>query len=116
MPPEHITEKNVEELDTEIEAENTKKIEAALFIAGRFVSIQELITLTDINPILLRKILADLQYKYENSGITITQKDNSWKMDVSSEYSWIVNRFATGSSEFSRAEQETLAMLASKQP
>lgn len=116
MPAEHISGKNIEELDTEIELENLKKIEAALFISGRFMSLQELIALTEINPIILKKILADLQDKYKNSGITIVQQENSWKMDVAENYLEMVNRLATGSSEFSKAEQETLATIAYKSP
>ena len=37
-------------------------------------------------------------------------------MDVKSEYHKIVNKLATGSSKFSRSEQETLAIIAYKQP
>ena len=110
------TKQTIEEIDYSAEQENTRKIEAALFIAGRFLSIQELITLTDVNPILLRKILSDLQDKYKNGGIEIIQKENSWKMDVVQEYTNIVNKLATGTSEFSKAEQETLAIIAYKQP
>ncbi|MBU0466566.1 MAG: SMC-Scp complex subunit ScpB [Nanoarchaeota archaeon] len=113
---EHITEKSVEELDTEIEFENLKKIEAALFLAGRFMTIPELITLTDVNPILLKKMLSDLQDKYKDSGINIIQQENSWKMDVSEDHISMVNKLATGSSEFTKAEQETLAIIAYKQP
>jgi len=116
MSLEHISEKSVEELDTEIEVENARKLEAALFISGRFMSIQELITITDINPIILKKILSDLQDKYKDSGITIANNENSWKMDVSENFVWMVNRLATGSSEFTKAEQETLAMIAYKHP
>jgi len=111
-----LTKQTIEELDLSQEIENLKKVEAALFIAGRFLTIQELITLTDLNPILLKKILADLQDKYKNSGIEIMNKDNLWKMDVTNEYTYMVNKLATGSSEFSRAEQETLAIIAYKQP
>lgn len=110
------SKQTIEELDETQEIENSKKVEAALFIAGRFLSIQELITLTDINPILLKKLLADLKDKYKSSGIEIAQKDNLWKMDVSQEYKDIVNKLATGSSEFTRAEQETLAIIAYKSP
>ncbi len=110
------TQKTLEEIDETAEKENIKKIEAALFIAGRFLSIQELITLTDVNPILLKKLLSDLKDKYGDSAIEITQKDNLWKMDVAQEYTNIVNKLATGSSEFSKAEQETLAIIAYKQP
>lgn len=116
MSSEHLSEKNVEELDTEIELENSRKIEAALFIAGKFLTLQELITLTDVNPIILKKILSDLQDKYKESGINVIQKNNAWKMDVAQDYIEIVNKLATGSSEFSKAEQETLAMIAYKQP
>jgi len=39
-----------------------------------------------------------------------------WKMDVKDEFRDIINKLATGSSEFSKAEQETLAIIAFKQP
>src|SRR3989344_3798137 len=112
MPINNISQRNVEELDSEIELENSKKIEAALFLSGRFMTIQELITLTDVNPIILRKILSDLQDKYKESGINIIQRENSWKMDVLDNLTWMINRLATGSSEFTKAEQETLAIIA----
>jgi len=111
-----ITKKTLEEIDSSQEIENTKKVEAALFISGRFLSIQELLTLTDVNPILLKKILSDLEDKYKDSGIEIVKRDNLWKMDVAPEYTNIINKLATGSSEFSKAEQETLAIIAYKQP
>ncbi len=111
-----ISEKTIEEIDSSTEAENARKVEAALFIAGRFLTIQELVALTDVNPILLKKLLADLQDKYKDSGIEIVQRDNLWKMDVAVEYTDMVNKLATGSSEFTKAEQETLAIIAYKQP
>lgn len=110
------SKQTIDEIDSSREEENMRKVEAALFIAGRFLSIQELIALTDINPILLKKTLSDLQDKYKNSAIEIIQKDNLWKMDVSAEYTYLVNKLATGSSEFSKAEQETLAIIAYKAP
>ena len=111
-----IRKESIEEVDQMSEIENMKKVEAALFIAGRYLSIQELVSLTDVNPILLKKILEDLSDKYKDSGIELVQQNNLWKMDVAQEYIWMVNRLATGSSEFSKAEQETLAIVAYKQP
>ncbi len=111
-----LSKESADEIDNAIESENIKKIEAALFVSGRFLSVQELVALTDVNPILLKKILEDLIEKYKDFGIEIVQRDNLWKMDVCQEYSWIVNKLATGSSEFSKAEQETLAIIAYKQP
>jgi segregation and condensation protein B len=110
------TKQTLEEIDESQEIENTKKIEAALFIAGRFLSLQELITLTDVNPILLKKILSDLKDKYSPSGIQIIERNGLFKMDVSEEHTEIVSKLATGSSEFTKAEQETLAIVAYKQP
>ncbi len=111
-----ISSKTADELDSAKEFENIKKVEAALFIAGRFLSLQELVALTDVNPILLRKALEELTDKYKDSGIKIIAKDSLWKMDVAQEFAEMVNKLATGSSEFSKAEQETLAIVAYKQP
>ena len=111
-----ISKESIEELDSEREVANMKKVEAALFIAGKFLSLKELVSLTDINPILLRRLLDNLSDKYKDSGIEIVRRDDMWKMDVAREYVDMVNRLATGSSEFSEAEQETLAIIAYKQP
>jgi len=109
-----ISKESMEEIDDALEDESKKKIEAALFVSGRFMTLQELVALTEVNPILLKKILEDLIDEYKDSGIEVLNKDNLWKMDVSSEFTWMVNKLATGSSEFSKAEQETLAIIAYK--
>jgi segregation and condensation protein B len=113
-----LTSEMQNEVDNAEEIKNLKKVEAALFISGRFLSLQELITLTDINPILLRELIEKLIEKYdENSAIEILKQEGErWKMDVRPEHRNIVNRLATGTAEFSKAEQETLAIIAYKQP
>lgn len=111
-----ISKESLEEIDYEKETENLKKVEAALFIAGRFLSLKELVALTDVNPILLKKLLEDLTDKYKESAIDIIKKNDMWKMDVGTEYLGIVNKLATGNSEFTKAQQETLAIIAYKQP
>lgn len=107
---------NLSEVDREKELELLKKVEAALFISGRFLTLKELVSLTDINPIILRKLLDDLGEKYKDSALEIVHKSDAWKMDVGEEYVTMVNKLATGSTEFSKAEQETLAIIAYKQP
>ena len=111
-----VSKESIEEIDNAIEAENQRKVEAALFIAGKFMSLPELVALTNVNPILLRRILENLADKYKDSGIEIVNKNELWKMDVAQEYIDMVNKLATGNSEFTKAEQETLAILAYKQP
>ena len=114
---EHLTKETQIEIDDRRELDNFMKVEAALFVAGKFLSEQELVALTDINPILLNKALGELQERYgKSSAIEIVNKGDLWKMDVSNDYRGIVNKLASGSEEFTRAEQETLAIIAHKQP
>ena len=98
--------------------ESLKKIEAALFVAGKWLSLQELVTLTDLNPITIKETLQLLCNKYAEcpGAIEILEKENLWKMDVKPQYLNMVNKLAAGTSEFTRAEQETLAVIAYKQP
>lgn len=114
-----ITQSTALEIETEFEdreKENQEKVEAALFISGRFLNLQDLIMLTDINPIMLKEILHQLEKKYSIGALKLVNRSNSWKMDVSKKYHYLINRLATGTAEFTKAEQETLATIAYKQP
>lgn len=114
-----ITESTAEELDNVFEMnerDSIEKVEAALFIAGRFLNLQELIMLTDLNPIMLKEILRQLEKKYSEGVLRLINRSNSWKMDVAEKYHYLINKLATGSAEFTKAEQETLAIIAYKQP
>ncbi len=113
-----LSTQTAKELDEDIEIENMKKVEAALFISARFLDLQELVMLTDVNPLMVKEILEKLieRYNRDDSAIEIIIKDNMWKMDVRQEYVSMINKLATGSAEFSKAEQETLAIIAYKQP
>jgi segregation and condensation protein B len=115
---EPIGSKTLEEIDEAREKEDLKTLEAVFFVSGRFLNMQELVSLSDLNPIIIRELIEKLQEKYEknDSAIEIIKKNGLWKMDVQQEYSHIINKLATGKSEFSKAEQETLAIIAFKQP
>ncbi|MDD5023117.1 MAG: SMC-Scp complex subunit ScpB [Candidatus ainarchaeum sp.] len=108
----------IDEIDSAKETEDMKRLEAVFFVSGRFLNMQELISFTDMNPILIERLIEKLQEKYnqDNSAIEIVQKNNLWKMDVKQEYAGVINKIATGSSEFGKAERETLAIIAYKQP
>jgi segregation and condensation protein B len=112
------TSKTLKEIDDTREEEDLKILEAVFFISGRFLSMPELISLSDLNPIILGDLIERLKDKYnkEDSALEIVEKNGLWKMDVRQEYSNIINKLASGSSEFSKAEQETLAIIAYKQP
>ena len=113
-----MTKKTIEEIDWSKGEENMKLIEAIFFISGRFLSMQELISLSSLNSLVIKDSIEKLKEKYgkENSAIEIIERDNLWKMDVKQEYHSIINKLATGSAEFTKAEQETLAIIAYKQP
>jgi segregation and condensation protein B len=110
-----VTNETLGEIDDARDIENMKRVEAALFISGKFLSKQELVALTDLNPILLDQTLSKLADKFDDSfAVEVINKGNLWKMDIRREYIDIVNRLATGNNEFTKAEQETLALIAHK--
>jgi segregation and condensation protein B len=117
--PSILTGSTVDEIDDEFvnkekNAENL--VEASLFVAGKFMTMQDLIMLTDLNQIMIREILSVLKKKYSKSAITIVERNNAYKMDVVQRYHYLINKLATGTAEFTKAEQETLAVIAYKQP
>ena len=93
MKEKGISSKTIRELDEEKEIKNMKKIEAALFLCARFLTLKELVLLTDINPLMLKELIAKLIEKYNNrdSAIEIICKENMWKMDVGKEYVNFIN-------------------------
>ena len=113
-----ITSRTINEIDEAKERDDLKTLEAIFFVSGRFLSIQNLISLSDLNPIIIRDLIEKLKTKYSKmeSAIEIIEKNGNWKMDVRQEHSYIINKLATGSAEFSKAEQETLAIIAFKHP
>jgi segregation and condensation protein B len=115
-----IFETDVDQLVTDAIEKTSpeKKVESALFISAKFVSVGDLVRLTGVSPLLVKESLKNLKEKYENSdsALKLIEKEESWKMDVRTEYKNIVSKMATGKSEFSRAEQETLAIISYKQP
>lgn len=113
-----VTSKTTKEIDEAREKEDMKKLEAIFFVSGRFLTMQDLISLSDLNPIIITDLLEQLKEKYDkdDTSLRIIEKNNMWKMDVKPQYSDIINRLATGRSEFTKAEQETLAIIAYKQP
>jgi len=101
-----------------MEEKNNEAItEAVLFIAGRFMSLNELVMYTNINPLTLKEVLQKLEEKYRNDGaFELIARNENYKLDVKNEFSYLVNKLAAGKTEFSKAEQETLAIIAYKQP
>ena len=48
-----ITSKTAEEIDEAKKNQDLKKLEAIFFVSGRFLNMQELISLSNLNPIII---------------------------------------------------------------
>ncbi len=99
-----------------------QKIEAALFLSANYLSVDEIVRVTGINPIIVKELVDKLIEKYNNteSAIVIHKREVEqkpvFKMDVKQEFHNLINKIVTGQTEFSKSEQETLAIIAYKQP
>ena len=112
------TQEEIDEIDKGEEQEAMRKIEAVLFVSGRFLGMKELIMLSDMNPIIIRELIEKLRKSYEEkeSALQIVERNGMWKMDIKPEFSHMTAKLAAGSSEFTKAEQGPLALVAFKQP
>ena len=115
---EYMKSDTIDEIDSGKEKEKMKTLEAIFFVSGRFLTMSELVALSDLNPAIIPGLIEKIQEKYNDrdSAIEIVEKAGAWKMDVKADYTYLINKLATGSAEFSKAEQETLAIIAFKQP
>jgi len=106
------------EVDEGKQNQDMKILEAIFFVSGRFLTMSELVALSDLNPVIIPGLIEKIQEKYsgEDFALEIVEKNGMWKMDVKPDYAYLINKLATGSAEFSKAEQETLAIIAFKQP
>ena len=97
-----VSSKTKKEIDESSEIEAMKKVEAVLFISGRFLTMSELVSLSDLNPLIIKEALDNLKEKYDeiDSALEVIERNEFWKMDVKPEYTNIINKLATGDSEF----------------
>ncbi len=98
--------------------ENRNKIEAILFITGRFLSVNEIGSMTGIkSENFVKQALEDLSSNYNsnNSALQIINQENKWKLNVKKEFLHLTDNLLSDS-EFDRPTQETLAIVAYKNP
>jgi len=97
--------------------EDWKKIEALLFASGKYLTEDQLITLSGISKNKIKKVLQELKKKYEetDTSLSIYNEMNAWKLNVKEEYTSII-REVVSDAEMPRAVMETLAIIAYKSP
>ncbi len=98
--------------------EDKNKVEAILFTTGRFTDLEELGKLCGIGSVgYLKEVLQELikDYKSKGSVLEITEQGTKFKLNIKKEYLYLTESLLSGS-EMDRPTQETLAVIAYKNP
>src|SRR3989338_4439390 len=98
--------------------EDKNKVEAILFTTGRFIGLDEISKMTGIASVgYLKEVLFELvkDYKNKNCSLEITQQVDKWKLNIRKEYLHLTQSLLQ-EAEFDGATQETLAVIAYKNP
>lgn len=94
-----------------------KTVEAALFLAGKKLTLNELCSILETNPKEIEKIIKELQKEYSSrdTSIEILDEAGSYKMSIKSDYLDKVRTLAP-QMDMNRAVIMTLSYIAYKQP
>mgnify|MGYP001558906243 CR=1 FL=1 len=98
--------------------DDKNKTEAVLFTTGRFLDIEEIAKMCGIGSIgYAKEVLLALKKDYENKGsaLHITEQGSKFKLNIRKEYLYLTENLLTDS-ELDKPTQETLAIIAYKNP
>ncbi|MDD5649939.1 MAG: SMC-Scp complex subunit ScpB [Candidatus Nanoarchaeia archaeon] len=98
--------------------EDHNKIEAVLFATGKFLSINEIASMCGIGSVgIIKEILENLKREYEekNTSLELVNDNEKWKLTIKKEYLYLTEKLLSDC-EFDFPTQETLAMVAYKNP
>ncbi len=101
-----------------MDEEDKKKVEAVLFTTGRFMGIDEISLICGIGSKgRIKEILDELisDYQKRNSSLAILCDNDKWRLTLRKEYLYLTSKLLSDS-EMDRPTQETLAVIAYKQP
>lgn len=93
------------------------KIEAILYTLGKFLSIEEVAKLASVHPEKVKETLEILknEYNVKDSSLEILNENERWKLSIKKGYLYLTEKLLTDS-ELDRPTQETLAIVAYKNP
>src|SRR3989344_5345120 len=99
--------------------DDKKKVETILFTTGKFIGLDELSKMCGIGSVgYLKEVLGSLKADYSNkheSALEIIQQGDKWKLNIKKEYLYLTESLLTDS-ELDKGTQETLAVIAYKNP
>jgi len=94
------------------------RIEAILFTTGRFMDTEEIGRLTGIGSVgIIKDALKELLEDYKNrpSSLEISEENNKFKLSIKKAYVYLTAKLLNDT-ELDRPTQDTLAIIAYKQP
>ncbi len=98
--------------------DDKNKVEAILFTTGRFLGLEELSRLCGIGSVgHLKDVIAELKRDYEKreGALDIIEQAENWKLGIRKEYLYLTEKLLSDA-ELDRPTQETLAVIAYKNP
>ena len=98
--------------------DDKNKAETVLFTTGRFLNLDEISKLSGIGSMgYLKELLEGLKKDYEtrDGSLEIISQGEKWKINIRKEYLHLTENLLTDA-ELDRPTQETLALIAFKQP
>jgi len=94
------------------------RVEAVLFTTGRFMDLQEIAALCGIGSVgAVRDVLDSLKKDYESKGsaLSVVEENGKWKLNIRKEYNYLTAKLLD-TAEMDRPTQETLALIAYRNP
>jgi len=93
------------------------KVEAILFTTGKFMSVDEIASVLEIDKAKIKQALDQLEkdYNKRDSAITLQIQKNKYKLNIKKEHGHLSNKLLS-SKEFDSPTTKTLAVIAYKNP
>src|SRR3989344_3101951 len=93
------------------------KVEAVLFTTGKFLNVEEIANLSSLSNDLVVQALQQLiqDYNTRDTSLEIIQQGDKYKLNIKKEHMHITTKLLKDT-ELNKPTQETLALIAYKQP
>ncbi|MDP2906474.1 MAG: SMC-Scp complex subunit ScpB [Nanoarchaeota archaeon] len=98
--------------------EEKNKVEAILFTTGKFMGLQEISDFCGISTVeTVKDLVEDLKKDYEskNGSLAIFEENGKYKLSIKRKYNYLTTKLLDVT-EMDKPTQETLAVIAYKQP
>ena len=96
---------------------NKHKVESILFTTGKFMTVEEIAKICNLDMNLVLQILEELKQDYSkrDSALELQQDSSKYKLNIKKEYGYLTNRLVS-TKELDNPTVKTLAVIAYKQP